>query len=335
MGVQDGQPDSQNLDRFFELSLDLLSVSGPDTYFRRVNPAFEQTLGYTQEELLSVSFLELIHVDDRDATLREVEKLQRGVDSIQFANRYRCKDGSFRWLSWSCPAPRNGEDLFYAIARDVTDEREARDELRLRDSILESMHHSLAIADATAPDCPLIYVNPAFEKLTEYRSEEVLGRNCRFLQGDDRNQLPLETLRNAIRDAEPCRVLLRNYTKSGRMFWNELTFSPVLDQNGKLSHIVGFQNDVTDSVGSNLERGEEVFRQIQELPTRQREVLTGLLSGRNIKQVANELGISPKTAEMHRSKLLQKMNVSDSVDLVRVVLTSAAAGHYDLNALAD
>jgi len=328
-----GQP--HDLEQFFELSLDLLCVAGADTYFRRVNPAFERTLGYSQQELLSTSFLDLIHEDDREATLREIEQLKQGKDVVQFENRYRCQDGSIRWLSWTCPAPSADDRLLYAVARDITAERTMQERLQLRTSILDSMHHSLAITTAETPDWPLIYVNPAFEKLTGYSLQDVLGRNCRFLQGEDRNQLPIQTMRNAVRDAESCRVLLRNYTRSGAMFWNEITLSPVLDQTGRLTHFVGFHNDVTDTVAPHLKQWEDISRQIEDLPPRQREVLHGLLAGRSIKQVASDIGISPKTAEMHRGHLFRKLNATDTVDLVRLVLTSAPPGHYSFSASAD
>lgn len=329
MNAESERNPGHDLKYFFELSPELLCVTGADTFFRRVNPAFEHTLGYTQQELLSTSFLDLIHEDDRDSTLQEIQKLKLGQDMVRFENRYRCKDGSIRWLSWACPAAHTEDQLLYATARDITAERTLRETLQLRTSVMDSMHHSLSIAVADTPDWPLIYVNPAFEKLTGYRKEELLGRNARFLQGDDRQQLPLQTMRKAIRDAESCRVLLRNYTRSGTMFWNEITLSPVLNPAGNLTHFVGFHTDVTATAVPRLEQWSQISRQIESLPPRQREVLQGLLAGKSIKQVASDIGISPKTAEMHRGHLFKKMRVTDAADLTRLVLTSAPNGHDD------
>lgn len=110
------------IDRLFALSLDLLCIASGDGFFRRVNPAFERTLGYSREELLSRSFVEFVHPDDRAATEAAVEQLTAGEPVVDFRNRYRAKDGSFRWLQWrSTPVDEAG--LVYAVARDVTDER--------------------------------------------------------------------------------------------------------------------------------------------------------------------------------------------------------------------
>lgn len=110
---------------YFDLSLDLLSIAGTDGFFKRVNPAFERTLGWSDEELLSRSFLEFVHPDDVEVTKEEIETLARGLPTISFANRYRCLDGTFKHLVWTAqPEPETG--MIYAIARDVTDVRRAQ-----------------------------------------------------------------------------------------------------------------------------------------------------------------------------------------------------------------
>jgi two-component system sensor histidine kinase/response regulator len=113
----------------FETSPDLLCIAGVDGYFRRLNPAWEKTLGFTREELLSRPYVEFVHPDDRPATSKEAKEIADGTGSLLFENRYVCKDGSFRWLSWkSTPLP--GEGLVYAVARDVTEQKRVAHELR-------------------------------------------------------------------------------------------------------------------------------------------------------------------------------------------------------------
>lgn len=113
----------------------------------------------------------------------------------------------------------------------------------------------ITIADMSQPDMPLIYINEAFEHITGYSAAETLGRNCRFLQGEDRAQPGLLDLRASLREGRSCSVLLRNYHKDGRLFWNELITSPVFDEQGGISHFVGIQTDVTLRV-----RAEEQLR---------------------------------------------------------------------------
>jgi PAS domain S-box-containing protein len=118
------------LDRFFTLSIDLLCISGFDGVFRRLNPAWERILGWTLEDLTSHPFLDFIHPDDQGATLDEMEKLTAGKhNTIAFENRYRTKDGDYRWLMWTA-VPFSGDQLIYATARDVTERRLMEQQLR-------------------------------------------------------------------------------------------------------------------------------------------------------------------------------------------------------------
>lgn len=118
-------------------------------------------------------------------------------------------------------------------------------ELLLRDQAIASSSCGITIADARLPDMPLIYVNRAFEKITGYSIEETEGKNCRFLQGNDRDQEARHELRAAIDAGEPCTVILRNFKKDGTPFWNELNISPVQNAAGELTHFIGVQTDVT------------------------------------------------------------------------------------------
>jgi len=111
------------LETLFETSPDMLCIAGVDGTFRRLNPAWEKTLGFTAAELMSRPYVEFVHPDDRPATSTEAGAVARGTSSVLFENRYRCKDGTYRWLAWkSTPLPDQG--LVYAMARDVTEQRQ-------------------------------------------------------------------------------------------------------------------------------------------------------------------------------------------------------------------
>ena len=117
---------------------------------------------------------------------------------------------------------------------------------RLLDRAVAASSNGIVITDPNLPDGPIVYVNPAFERTTGYSRNEVIGRNCRFLQGDDRDQQAVEELRECVGAGRECRVVLRNYRKDGALFWNELYVSPVHDDEGRLTNFVGVQNDVTE-----------------------------------------------------------------------------------------
>jgi PAS domain S-box-containing protein len=126
-----------DIDRYFDLSLDLMAISDDEGNFVRVNPAFAQTLGYTTEEVIERPFTDFIHPDDLERTATQYANQGAGGKAVGFENRYRCKDGSYRWLMWSASPIEDGR--IYATARDVTERREMEEELRAsREQALEA-----------------------------------------------------------------------------------------------------------------------------------------------------------------------------------------------------
>ncbi len=119
-------------------------------------------------------------------------------------------------------------------------------ELKLHDAAMESTSCGISISDARKPDMPLIYVNRAFCEMSGYLEEEVVGKNCRFLQGENRDQKARYIIREALDSGNHCQVLIKNFRKDGTFFWNDLIISPIRDKEGQLTHFVGVQNDVTD-----------------------------------------------------------------------------------------
>lgn len=136
------------------------------------------------------------------------------------------------------------------IVRDTTDAKWAERELLLRERALESSEDAVIIMDMNLPGCPMIFANPAFERITGYGLYEVLGSNCRFLQGEDRDQPAVTTMRAAIEQGRACQVVLRNYRKDGSLFWNELSISPVRGLDDRVTHYVGIASDITDRMAS-------------------------------------------------------------------------------------
>lgn len=140
------------------------------------------------------------------------------------------------------------------------------EQLELYRRVMDGAGVGITIADATDPDLPLVYVNGAFEAATGYDRDSVLGRNCRFLQGDRTDPSTVERIREAIAAEEPISVEIRNYRASGESFWNDLDIVPVVDDSGDVTHFFGVQEDVTERRRreADLERYEQVIQSIDD-----------------------------------------------------------------------
>lgn len=139
------------------------------------------------------------------------------------------------------PSETTGTSPLAALLR----ERAPGDQLALKDRALDVAAEGVTIADARHPDRPLIYVNEGFERVTGYAAVEVLGRNCRFLQGTDTDPVAVERIRSAVAGERECVEEILNYRRDGTPFWNRLSITPVRDETGEVSHFIGIQSDVT------------------------------------------------------------------------------------------
>ncbi len=183
--ITDRKQAERERDQIFELSSDLLASVSIDGYFKRLNPAWEQTLGYSHTELLAMPFLDLIHPDDRETARREVDRLASGTPTVFFENRYRHRDGSYRWLAWNASTLPN-ESVFYCTARDTTMQKQAAQVLRESEELLSSVLNSsldgiaafksLRDADGQIIDFIWILVNPRAEEMLKRSGEDLLGK---------------------------------------------------------------------------------------------------------------------------------------------------------------
>src|SRR5215813_1012253 len=135
------------LAELFDLALDLICVAGLDGYFKRVNKAWADVLGYTKEELLTQPWINLVHPDDQGATIAEAKKVLQGYKTMRFRNRCRSKDGSFRWIVWTAAAPPDGQ-FFYATGRDVTELKRDEDLLLAQYSVTRVLAEALSLREA-------------------------------------------------------------------------------------------------------------------------------------------------------------------------------------------
>jgi PAS domain S-box-containing protein len=123
--------------------------------------------------------------------------------------------------------------------------------------ILDTSVNGITLSDPDQPDNPIVYANAAFELITGYEQDEIIGRNCRFLQGEDRDQPEIDRIREAMREQTSVTVTLRNYRKDGSLFYNRFTIRPLFDREGRLVYYLGIQYDVSERV-----RAEEELREL-------------------------------------------------------------------------
>jgi PAS domain S-box-containing protein len=140
---------SSGADEFFEMSIDNVCVAGMDGYFKRVNPSWTRTLGWTPEELMSRPSVDFVYPEDREATLAGRKRLQAGEDLGPLVNRYLCKDGTYRWFEWRSVA-HVGRKLVYAVARDITEQKLAELQLAEAKELQEKLQRQLVFADRMA-----------------------------------------------------------------------------------------------------------------------------------------------------------------------------------------
>ena len=202
---------------FFSLSVDMLCVAGYDGFFKRLNPAWTQTLGFTDAELMARPFLDFVHPDDRLATIAVVENLAKGANTVNFRNRYECRDGTYRWLAWTA-IPAEPAGLIYAVGRDVTQEVRAEVELKTANlSAATRLALLTTLIDAIGVGVVLIdreqvvaHWNQEATRLTGIPAEQALGQQMGalsdLLAGRVEDLPGLQSqFERAFRSGEPCR----------------------------------------------------------------------------------------------------------------------------------
>jgi PAS domain S-box-containing protein len=237
---------TQERDRFFEISLDLLAIANLDNYFLRLNPAWEQTLGFSTAELMAKPFLDFVHPDDRAATLATAQGLSRGQTVVRFENRYLCKDGSYRWLSWSS-RPYDEQNLVYAVAYDITTQK--RDEELLRQSeelkrrILESSRDCVKVVDLQGR---LIYMNDYGQSLMEIDDFDTVAGSQWLEFWQDSTRASAQTAFSTALTGGVDRFDGYCATNKGTPKWWEVIVTPILAADGQVSQILSVSRDITD-----------------------------------------------------------------------------------------
>ena len=223
-----------------------------------INKKAAHLFEYSNKELLGKPLTELIPDQYKNAHKEHVTKYYKDVKKAKMAGG-RCVQGQrksgeeFPLNIRFNPFSIYGNTYVLALVNDLSDRVQIEKNLDIKSEALDATQNGIIISDALEEDHPIIYVNKAFRKLTGYSESEVLHRNCRFLQKDDTDQRGVKIMHNAIKAGKKCQVRVRNYKKDGTLFWNEVAINPIRDQEGKITHFIGIQNDITKRVKAEEE----------------------------------------------------------------------------------
>jgi len=280
-------------DRFFTLTRDLMCVAGFDGYFKRLNPAWQSALGFSMEELTSRPFVEFLHPDDVEKSKAEVASLMKGNETISFENRFRMKDGGYRWIQWSAKS-LVGEGVIFAAGRDIT-EKKREDQMHLQfRSLFESLPGLYLVLK---PDLTIVAVSDAYLKATMTKRADILERGLFEVFPDNPEDAEATgesnlraSLNRVLQNGTPDTMAIQKYDirrpdgTFEERYWSPIN-SPVAGEDHKIEYIIHRVEDVTDFVKQSSKEGTvdtvpnrtekmeaEIFKSSQEVQTANRQL---------------------------------------------------------------
>jgi len=286
--------------RFFDLSLDMLAIGNSEGYFIHLSPSWERTLGFELEELTKLRAIELVHPDDVEATEAEMAKLRAGIPITHCENRYRCKDGSYKWLSWKA-VPFLEEGLIYGVARDSSERKQAEEDLRqvnegleskvaertaalrkanekLIGKIAERQQMELALSKSESlyrtlvetiphgiqeidPTGIITFGNSALHNMLGYEPGELFGKPlCELISEFEQLTLPEYLAQLVQEQSRPTPHLFKIWTKDGNLLDIQMDWNYKRDEQGQVTGFISVITDITER-----KQAEEALRETQHL----------------------------------------------------------------------
>ena len=251
---------TEELDRYFNEALDLLCIADTDGYFRRLNKEWESALGYRLSDLEGRRFLDFVHPDDLKATMEALSSLKDQKAVLNFVNRYRCKDGSYKWMEWrSYPSGK----LIYAVARDVTEHKRAETRLAYQASLLENVNDAVISSDKKSI---LTSWNKAAERIFGWKAEEALGRDGQELLRTEFGGIEPSEVSHQLNETGSYRAEILQYRKDGTPVSIETNIMALKDEHGRTTDFIGVNRDITDRKRAEtaLRENEKKYRNLVE-----------------------------------------------------------------------
>jgi PAS domain S-box-containing protein len=230
-------------------SSDIITILDKEGKITYSSPSTEKILGYKNEDFTEKLLEGFIHPNDivtLKSAIKKVVSSTGKVSSLEY--RFLHARGYYMNIETSFNDLRDNEHIRGIVlnSRDITERKHQEENLRLLERGIDASKNGIIISDPNQPDNPIIYANKAFEQITGYSYNEIIGKNCRFLQGSDHVQPGLDKIRQAIIQEKEVAVILRNYKKNGKLFWNQLNISPVYNKAGELTNFIGVLDDITE-----------------------------------------------------------------------------------------
>ena len=247
LDITESKRTSEEIDRWFNLSVDMVAIADKEGYFRRTNRSFQDVLGYSQAQLLIRPFREFIHPDDVPATLVEIKKTLQGTPTTQFENRCLCADGSYKWLSWTAQATSDGH--FYTIARDMTEYKKAEELLRQSKRRLSLLIQQSPIAII---EWDLSFKvrewSLAAEKIFAYSREEAFGRHASFIVPQEARLYVDGVFEQLMAQTGGTNSVNENLTANEELITCQWYNAPLIDDDGSVLGVVSLVELLEDDL---------------------------------------------------------------------------------------
>lgn len=336
------------LDQFWAMSPDLLCTAGFDGIFKRLNPAWTKTLGWTTEELMSKPYIEFVHPDDRQSTIDEASLLSTGEHTtVAFTNRYQHKDGTYRWLVWNSVVMED-QKLVYAVARDVTDRREAEERFRTLVANIPGAVYRCACDDLYT----MQFLSDAVEQITGYAASDFIdNRKLSFVDIYYKQDVPHieQVVVAALQQHQPYDIEYRIVHRSGSIRWIYEKGQAVFDDQGRVLWLDGVLFDITEQKHAQQElarRTRELARSNTDLEefayAASHDLRAPLRAIANLSEwIEEDLGDDLPDSSQHNLTLLRnrvhrmQQLIDDLLTYSRVTRTTGQAESINLSLLID
>lgn len=223
-------------------SIVIADVSEAECPLIFVNKTFVSTTGYTEEESLGRNCRFLQGPETNLATVKRISDSVKKREPLKVEILNYKKDGTPFWNELTLKPFVFGErDYYVGVQSDITERKRRYEWAELMEKAADACQESILITDLRKPDNPIVFANKGFERMTGYTKSEVIGQNCRLLQGEGTDRNTVRKVRQAIDERKPFAVELLNYRKSGEAFWNQFSLTPVADENGEITHYMAVQ----------------------------------------------------------------------------------------------